>query len=407
MRRLRGFTLIEIAVVLFIGALLISGVVQYVTAQVTAARLSATRTKQEAIKSALINFLARNNRLPCPAVSTLTIGTEAATPGTCTGTALNPAGTPLYSTGTVPWASLGMTSESALDGYGNRFTYQVVLTATNLSAVPTAGTQSVSGMKGAIQIFDSGARTNQTNNCTPGTATDNPCLAVAVIVSHGANGLGAFNDSGVQMALPAGADELDNVIAAVPANTDNAFVIKSFSGSSTNPFDDVVMALTPNDLLTPLTSGGGMQDYRAALNSSFTVIRNALIANSTRVGTFLCVAGNCSNSTNCVTAGSTCEVAQYTYTLPSAIPTVPASVANDPWGNPIVYVINSAAQPNGLDYTGLGGTVRDIRPATTLDITAFTLKSLGPNGADNACAGDDLCMSVSVGEFQTLASKFR
>ena len=47
MRRLRGFTLIEIAVVLFIGALLISGVVQYVTAQITSARLAATRGRRD------------------------------------------------------------------------------------------------------------------------------------------------------------------------------------------------------------------------------------------------------------------------------------------------------------------------------------------------------------------------
>lgn len=412
MRQSRGFTLIELAVVLFVGTLILGGIVQYLALQVATAKVTATKTKQDAIKSALVNYVARNNQLPCPADPALPNGDPlngiAKAAGVCNGGGVVTNGN--VTQGMIPWATLGLSNESALDGYGNRFTYQVVIPATNLQPIPGPGQQAVSGMKGFITLHSAGPAVlppaggaNQINNCTPGTPTDNPCLAVVVVVSHGPDGFGAYTDGGVQIAFPAtitGNNEREN------ANGDSAFVTRVFSGSDTDPFDDIVLALTPNDLLSPLTSGGGLQDFRSVLNSNFTVIKNAIIASVTRVGAFLCVAGTCSPTANCP-GPNTCEVAQYTYTLTAALPALPNNVTNDPWGNAIRYVINSTAQPNGLDYSGLGGTVRDIRPTTTLDITAFTLKSFGPNGADDACAVDDICISVSVGEFQALASKFR
>ena len=68
MRQPRGFTLIELAVVLFVGTLILGGIVQYLALQVATAKITATRTKQDAIKSALVNYIARNNQLPCPMV---------------------------------------------------------------------------------------------------------------------------------------------------------------------------------------------------------------------------------------------------------------------------------------------------------------------------------------------------
>src|SRR3954469_21100736 len=74
MKRARGFTLIEIAVVLFIVALLAGAIAQYLSGQISAAKLGITQTREAAIKAALTNFIARNNRLPCPAIITLASG---------------------------------------------------------------------------------------------------------------------------------------------------------------------------------------------------------------------------------------------------------------------------------------------------------------------------------------------
>jgi prepilin-type N-terminal cleavage/methylation domain-containing protein len=286
MNRARGFTLIEIAVVLFIIALLAGAIAQYLSGQITSAKQALTQTREASIKAALTNFVSRNYRLPCPAVATIPAGAanngvEAINPGTCTGTVLFPAVTPIVATGTIPWVSLGLPAEGSIDGYGNRFTYQVTLTAT--SNALTA--QTLPGLKGNITIHSSGPAVagNQINDCTPVSVppvTYNPCSAVVVVVSHGTNGFGAYMDSGVQMPLPPGADEQENT------NADNTFVMKAFSGAQANPYDDTVVFMTAGDILAGLNNSGALQDYRAIVAADFNVIRNALIANVTRAGKF-------------------------------------------------------------------------------------------------------------------------
>jgi prepilin-type N-terminal cleavage/methylation domain-containing protein len=406
MRRLRGFTLIEIAVVLFIGALILGGVLQYLAIQVAAAKITATKTKQEAIKAALVNYISRNNQLPCPADPTIADGgaQNGIAAATCAaaagGITVFPAGTPVVATGSVPWVSLGLSSEASIDGYSNRFTYQVVIAATTLNA------QSVAGMKGAITVHSDAPPivppaigANQTNICTPGTATYNPCAAVVVIVSHGLNGAGAYTDAGVRIPLPTGARELAN------ANNDSAFVVRTFTDAAGNTYDDMVMALTAGELLAPLTSGGGVQDYRATLSANFNVVKNALISAASGAVTVLTGCDTqptpmCLYAPATACVAGTCPVNQYQYGLPAAdtLPTantipasanLPAVATSDPWGNPIKYAVTTAT----------------ITPTTAANLVAFTLTSYGPDGA--AGTSDDIAMIVYVSEFQALASKFR
>ena len=108
-----GFTLIEIAIVLVIGGLLLSAILGVVSAQRTNVGISATKAKEEAIKTAFISFVSRNQRLPCPAVANLVptnpgYGVEAPNPGSCDGTT-NFGGVPnTVFRGIVPWVSLGL-----------------------------------------------------------------------------------------------------------------------------------------------------------------------------------------------------------------------------------------------------------------------------------------------------------
>ena len=251
--RKSGFTLIEMAVVLvIIGLLLVAGI-GLGTTQIELSRITATKIKQEAIKNALISFIARNNRLPCPAVSTLApntvgYGMEAATPNNCTGTAK--AGG--VSTGIVPWENLGVSDDIASDGNYNRFTYQVALLATGLNSA------TISGLKGAVSVHTNAPTVlgaspsgNQINVCTVGNY--NPCLGVVTIISHGTNGLGAYTSQGTQNTLPAaGTDEYEN------ANADSKVVVKDYSNNASNPFDDIVMVIPASELLAPLTKNGSL-----------------------------------------------------------------------------------------------------------------------------------------------------
>jgi prepilin-type N-terminal cleavage/methylation domain-containing protein len=124
--RHRGFSLIEIAVVLVIVGLIFGGMVSAWTTRLVQQRIDTTKTNAEAIKSALTLFISRNNRLPCAAVAGLApgaagYGQEAATPGTCTGTTIVGVVPNSAARGIVPWISLGMTGEAASDAYNNRF----------------------------------------------------------------------------------------------------------------------------------------------------------------------------------------------------------------------------------------------------------------------------------------------
>ena len=60
MKRARAFTLIEIAVVLFIIALLAGTIAQYLSGQIASAKQQLTQTRETAIKTAIISFVARN-----------------------------------------------------------------------------------------------------------------------------------------------------------------------------------------------------------------------------------------------------------------------------------------------------------------------------------------------------------
>jgi prepilin-type N-terminal cleavage/methylation domain-containing protein len=121
MPRPRGFTLIEVLVVLLIFGVLIA-MAAVITRAVTAAqKRSLTATRMATVESALAQFALQQRRLPCPADGTLaasnnSAGVEMRAAGACTGNQQH---------GMVPWRALGLTETDATDGWERRFTYRV------------------------------------------------------------------------------------------------------------------------------------------------------------------------------------------------------------------------------------------------------------------------------------------
>lgn len=274
-----GFTLLEMAVVLVIVTLIAGAGLSMVSALRTNQGVSTARTKQEAFKSALITFISRNQRLPCPAIETLApgavgYGVENGGPGACGATAI--AGGAVQR-GVLPWVSLGLSDADALDGWNNRFSYFVVQVAT---ANPTPAAP-LSGMRGGIAVHSGTpvalglpATGNQINACstTPG---DNGCniAAVALIVSYGDNGSGAFTANGKQLPPPIATAvlELENTDTA-----DASFVQTGYSTNEANPFDDILLAMAPADLLGPLERNGSLQSARSITNERMTALRDSV-----------------------------------------------------------------------------------------------------------------------------------
>ena len=113
-KRLNGFTLVEMAIVIFIAGILLTAGLKLLTVKLNAAQLEATHIHQEAIKQALISYLGKNQRLPCPA-TVANGGLPSPSPlPQCTS----------YS-GIVPYYVLGLDRAVVLDGWGNFITYVV------------------------------------------------------------------------------------------------------------------------------------------------------------------------------------------------------------------------------------------------------------------------------------------
>lgn len=239
-----GFTLVEIAMVLLIVTLLLTGLVPTITSQMDQQRTNDTRKQMSEIKEALIGFALINGRLPCAARGATPTGQSYS--GIYAGneyTNCSNAGYAANAYGVVPWVTLG-TSET--DAWGNRFTYRVSSDFADAIASATYGgctpsplpTQASFGLcsAGDPDIYSAASGGTIVANNVP-----------AIIISHGKNGAGAWTPQGTQ--LPAGsADEQEN--------TDHGSDWKYVSHIPASDFDDLVDWITPSILANRMVAAG-------------------------------------------------------------------------------------------------------------------------------------------------------
>ncbi len=155
-----GFTLIELAVVMVILALLLGGLLVPFSMQMELRSVSTTKTTIENVKEALIGYAMANGRFPCPAVAGAT-GVEAFATAPTAGTAANGicanfinGGVFSFSPGFVPGVTLGITPTDAngyvLDGWNQPLRY-AISAVTDDAALTYVFTKS-SGMKNAYTV---------------------------------------------------------------------------------------------------------------------------------------------------------------------------------------------------------------------------------------------------------------
>jgi len=229
----RGFTLIELAIVLVIVTILIGGLAMPLSAQIQARRIAETKKTLEEAREAIIGYAMTNQTisgtprpyLPCPDRDG--DGIEDRSGGTC-----------IQNAGWLPWATLGAGSQ---DAWGNRLHYasQPELTNANTgfthtTAVPSAGWYKVCS-----------------NHTCPlvDVADDVP----VVLGSNGPNGWGARNVNGNTLKNPTSDDEKENTDA------DSNFVSRTPSkpGDASGEFDDLMTWLSFHVIINRVCPAGG------------------------------------------------------------------------------------------------------------------------------------------------------
>jgi prepilin-type N-terminal cleavage/methylation domain-containing protein len=332
-----GFTLVEMAIVLVIAGALLTAGLKIASAVAERSAVSVTKQHQEAIKEALISYIAKMGRLPCPDQNATPDGLDndrdASTPALCNA----------YS-GTVPYKDLGLEREVVIDGWDNYITYVMSpLWRLTYNASAVAGDQYQTstitdafwpGVRaGAITVYTRIPATSATTTKIADPAT-NTGAAVALI-SYGPNGSGARNlSNAVNTAPAAGTDEAANATIVNLEIYKRDFIDQDVP--TYGAFDDVVMVISPDDINAPLVKSGAAQD--ASLASMLA------LANKHVIGQIATTRDNCTVPI-CGTAS------QYYYTYPASITNFPAQI--QAWG--VTYTPNtetsSAGCPNSSTTT--------------------------------------------------------
>lgn len=199
-RTASGFTILEMAVVLMVIALITGMGIYAGLGALDSARNMQTENKMRLIQNAMMDFRIKYNRLPCPSDFLLAkdndnYGIEAANPGTCTGgaPAANFAAN-LVAEGAVPVRTLGLPDEYMLDGWGRYIAYQTNIYMTGNDAfLIVASHERTDVLCGGPFVINAG---NGARGSSPfgGTAG-----AVYALISYGQNGHGAYTVGGQVM----------------------------------------------------------------------------------------------------------------------------------------------------------------------------------------------------------------
>lgn len=238
-----GFTLIELAIVLVIVALLSGGLMMTLGAQYENAASSDTQRRLNDAREALLGYAAANGRLPCPALGGTTGVESPAGGGACNDNW----------DGFLPAITLGINPTDgngyALDGWGNPIRYATtkavssqVTTTNQIKTAWNAGATLNNGQLAAdLRVCSTSAGISGTGasaSCASGN--DLAANAVAVIYSRGSNGATS----------PTSTDEIAN------GDTDRAFVSHTPTPAGANEFNDLVIWLSPNILYSRLIAAG-------------------------------------------------------------------------------------------------------------------------------------------------------
>lgn len=261
----RGFSLVELAVVMAIVAFLLGSLMYTLSAQVEQRNFEDTRRRLEQARELILSYAIVNGRLPCPARSAATAtpatvaGDEVVTTATgCIGDAVAN-----YYGGTISGITYGLlpartigyqqvdSSGLAVDAWGNRIRYAVANLITNCSGTPTTPhfvntanlkANGISCQPNDLLVCKSATGIGATNCGGAGNQIMSTGLVVAIIYSTGKNG--ATGGTGL--------DEAANL----DGNRIFVYHTPTSSTAANGEFDDQFTWITVGELYGKLISAG-------------------------------------------------------------------------------------------------------------------------------------------------------
>ena len=261
----RGFTLLELSVVLTLIAVIVGGGLVIGNAFLQKRQLDTTIANMDAIEDAIVKFSVAYNRIPCPGDMTLppsnaSYGMEAGAgggsaiatgTGVCSGTGMVPQANFVSSAGVseggVPIRALQLPDSYLYDGWGRRLRYAVDPTMTLSTALPVPVGGVSCPASSPVTVYDS----TGSNPRTTGGAY--------ALMSHGVKGHGAYTRSGaINNGRSTNTAELANChcnSSGVATGTyAGAYVAKAITidpSDDRNSFDDIVTFKEPWQIQTP------------------------------------------------------------------------------------------------------------------------------------------------------------
>ncbi|MBI5901416.1 MAG: type II secretion system protein [Rhodocyclales bacterium] len=238
-----GFTLIELAIVMFIVSLLLGGMLLPLSAQQDVRAYGETQKVLTEARDALLGYAMANDRLPCPASSTSN-GAEDRNPDSSCNHPYD---------GYFPAATLGLTpvdsSGYLVDGWGsdsdNRVRY--ALTASNTNAFSTSSGMKTTGitvLAPDLQVCSTSTGMSNAETASAACASTAALAsdAVAVIYSLGKNAGSAGS----------GSEENHNPNPRSTLTADRAFI----SAQQGSGYDDQMVWLSKSTLFNRLVAAG-------------------------------------------------------------------------------------------------------------------------------------------------------
>jgi prepilin-type N-terminal cleavage/methylation domain-containing protein len=249
-RSLRGFTLVEMSLVLVVIGLIILTVFPALNAVRASTQTSLTNSNLQSLLRATAVYVQANGCLPCPTPASTVGNGFGRVRGDTNNTACNGCASP---EGIPPFASLGIPALVAHDGWGRWITMRVDPTL-------TGGFTVVVPITGTTGICSNTLHNSVANSVWIQPPSGSTQSAAVIFVSHGANGYGAYVASasagpynGSRMPFPNGTPSCSNGgYEQCNAGDTTQFVNAPPVTGGNNPFDDVLLYLDRNNLVSLL-----------------------------------------------------------------------------------------------------------------------------------------------------------